>query len=240
MDSSGESTDSADDSTGTVTASGGSLAAQTALANLGADATETKSAAGDIAASLKADPGAGNATAAATATSDGTDAAALAFQAHMSISSHFQTTSTAAAHANKVEAPVGTPAFNDELGGKITWMATQSQGLQSASLQLSPEHMGPVNVHISVQDGSATVSFNAAHADTRTVLEQALPRLREMFAAQGLTLTDASVSHQSPRGQPQKQSVRAIDAIGGVSGDSNATSITSVVSTRLGLVDTYA
>ena len=240
MDSPGESTDSADDSTSPVTASGSSSASQTALADLGTTATETKPVAPDVSAGLKADSAAGTTPDGITTATDATNAAAAAFQAHMSISSHFQTPAAATAHANKVNAAVGTPAFNDELGGKITWMASQNQGLQSASLQLSPEHMGPVNVHISVQDGSATVSFNAAHADTRAALEQALPRLREMFAAQGLTLTDASVSHQSPRGQPQKQPVSSINATGGVSGESNATSITSVVSARLGLVDTYA
>jgi flagellar hook-length control protein FliK len=174
---------------------------------------------------------------AGTATPDGANAAAIAFQSHMAVSSHFQQPAPAV-NATKVESPVGTPGFNDELGGKITWLA--NQGVQSASLQLAPEHLGPVSVHISVQDGSATVSFNAAHADTRTALEQALPRLREMFSTQGLTLTDASVSHQSPRGQPQKQAISSINAIGGVGDDSNATSITSVASARLGLVDTYA
>ena len=139
---------------------------------------------------------------------------------------------------DKVSAPVGTPAFNDEVGGKITWMA--SQGVQSASLQLSPEHLGPVAVHISVQDGSASVAFNANHADARTALEQALPRLREMFATQGLTLTDASVSQQSPRGQSQKQAVAAIGAIGGVSSEESTSPLAAVASTRLGLVDTYA
>jgi flagellar hook-length control protein FliK len=107
-------------------------------------------------------------------------------------------------------------------------------------LQLTPEHLGPVEVRISMQDGSASVSFNAAHADTRAALEQALPRLREMFSTQGLTLTDASVSQQSPRGQPQRQAVSAIGAIGGVSGDDSTSSVATVTRAQLGLVDTYA
>jgi flagellar hook-length control protein FliK len=171
---------------------------------------------------------------------DGTSAAVSAFQAHMSVGSHFQQVAAPDANANKVGSPVGSPAWNDELGGKVTWLA--NQGIQSASVQLSPEHLGPVTVHISVQDGSASVSFNAAHADTRAALEQALPRLREMFATNGLTLADANVSHQSPRGQPQKQSIAAIGGIrGGGSGeDATSSTVTSVVASRLGLVDTYA
>jgi flagellar hook-length control protein FliK len=180
----------------------------------------------------------GGAAATATGAADGSASGTSAFQAQMSVGSHFQTTANTPMTNDKVSAPVGTPAFNDELGGKITWMA--NQGVQSASLQLSPEHLGPVAVHISVQDGSASVAFNANHADARTALEQALPRLREMFATQGLTLTDASVSQQSPRGQSQKQAVAAIGAIGGTSSEESTSPLAAVASTRLGLVDTYA
>ena len=168
---------------------------------------------------------------------DGGSQAVSAFQAHMSVSSHLQPTASADPAASKMSAPVGTAAFNDELGGKITWMA--HQGVQSASLQLSPEHLGPVGVRIAVQDGSATVSFNASHPDTRAALEQALPRLRDMFATQGLTLSDASVSQQSPRGQPQKQTITAIGAVGNVS-DEPTSALASVAGIRPGLVDTYA
>jgi flagellar hook-length control protein FliK len=104
---------------------------------------------------------------------------------------------------------------------------------------MTPENMGPVEVRISVQDGSASVAFNAAHADTRAALEQALPRLREMFSTQGLNLSDASVSQQFSRGQPQKQAIGAIGSVGSVS-DETTSSVVSVASARLGLVDTYA
>ena len=193
------------------------------LNDAGADASNTASGS-------KADTPANTAPGA-----DGTSAAVSAFQAHMSVGSQFQ---QAAPDANKVSAPVGSPAFNDELSGKVTWLA--NQGIQSASVQLSPEHLGPVSVHISVQDGTASVSFNAAHADTRAALEQALPRLREMFATNGLTLSDANVSHQSPRGQAQKQSITAIGSTGGAGDDATSSTVTSVSVSRLGLVDTYA
>lgn len=143
---------------------------------------------------------------------------------------------------SKINSTVGTPSFNDELGGKVTWMA--NQGVQSASLQLSPEHLGPVEVRISVQNGSASVMFTANHADTRAALEQALPKLREMFASQGLSLSDAGVSQQSPRDQSQKQAITAIGSVGGTgNGDESTTSVTTVtaaVSARPGLLDLYA
>jgi flagellar hook-length control protein FliK len=184
---------------------------------------------------------AGSATGASASAADGSASGTGAFQAQMGVTSHFQANATANTQTtnDKVSSPVGTTAFNDEVGGKVTWMA--SQRVQSASLQISPEHMGPVEVRISMQDGATSVAFSANHADTRAALEQALPRLREMFATQGLTLSDASVSQQSPRGQSQKQAVAAIGAIGGTSTDDDSTSsVAALSSARLGLVDTYA
>jgi flagellar hook-length control protein FliK len=228
----------ADSSTDGASVDGVPLASGSPIQNI--VASLTKGTAAELKAATAAADGdsKGSATATAAGAADGSASGASAFQAQMSVGSHFQTTANTQMTNDKVSAPVGTPAFNDELGGKITWMA--NQGVQSASLQLSPEHLGPVAVHISVQDGSASVAFNATHADARTALEQALPRLREMFATQGLTLTDASVSQQSPRGQSQKQSVAAIGAIGGISSEESTSPLPAVASTRLGLVDTYA
>jgi flagellar hook-length control protein FliK len=221
-----------DNSTGTGSlAGGGSSTIQSVVANIAQGAAEDLKAA-TTATDSKADP---SPSSAAPAT-DNTAVTANAFQAHMA--ARAQSTANAEALSNKVNTPVTDAGFADEVGGKITWMA--NQGVQSASLQLTPEHLGPVEVRISMQDGSASVSFNAAHADTRAALEQALPRLREMFSTQGLTLTDASVSQQSPRGQPQRQAVSAIGATGGVSGEDSTSSVATVTRAQLGLVDTYA
>jgi flagellar hook-length control protein FliK len=228
----GQATTTGDSSDGVSLASGSTIASVVANLTSGtADALD-----GATAGDGKA---AGSATGASAA--DGSASGTGAFQAQMGVSSHFQANATANTQTtnDKVSSPVGTTAFNEEVGGKVTWMA--SQRVQSASLQVSPEHMGPVEVRISVQDGATSVAFSANHADTRAALEQSLPRLREMFATQGLTLSDASVSQQSPRGQSQKQAVAAIGAIGGTSTDDDSTSsVAAVSSARLGLVDTYA
>jgi flagellar hook-length control protein FliK len=111
------------------------------------------------------------------------------------------------------------------------------RGLESGSLRVSPEHLGPVEVKIAVQNGDASVWFGASHPDTRAALEQALPRLREMFANQGLTLTDSGVSRESPRQSRSTlpQSVAAVSAVG-----SSDVSVSAAVRLSLGLVDTYA
>ena len=68
-----------------------------------------------------------------------------------------------------------------------------------------PEELGPVEVRISVRESDATVTFVAPHADARAALEQAMPRLREMLAAQGLALADSAVFADSQRQSGSQQ-----------------------------------
>lgn len=129
---------------------------------------------------------------------------------------------------------VGTQAWNEELGTRVTVMAERGQ--QSASLRLSPEHLGPLEIRIAIRDDQASVWFGAAHADTRAAIEHALPRLREMFAAQGMSLTDAGVSREPPREQlptPSRQG-------SGVAEPASETLVTSLQVSRAGLIDAYA
>jgi flagellar hook-length control protein FliK len=97
----------------------------------------------------------------------------------------------------RLQEPVGGGRWADELGARLTLMATR--GEQHGALRLSPEHLGPLEVQIRTQDDKASVWFGASHADTRAALQEALPRLRELFAASGMQLGDAGVSREAPR-----------------------------------------
>lgn len=140
-----------------------------------------------------------------------------------------------AAHSRPVHTPVGTAAWADEIGSRMTMMV--EQGKHTASLRLSPEHLGPLEIRIAINDDQASVWFGAAHADTRAAIENALPRLREMFASQGLSLADAGVSREPPRQQsnPTPQS-----SSGNFSGDNGEQTVASAAQVRLGLLDAYA
>lgn len=131
--------------------------------------------------------------------------------------------------------PVGSSAWADELGTRMTLMA--DRGLHSASLRLSPEHLGPLEVRIAIRDDQASVWFGAAHADTRAAIEQALPRLRELFASQGLSLADAGVFHEPPQGQPRLSPALPSSP---EAASAEAEAIAQVGPIRLGLVDEYA
>ena len=138
------------------------------------------------------------------------------------------------AASRPVHQPVGSAAWADEIGSRVVMM-TES-GNHTASLKLSPEHLGPLEINITVRDDKASVWFGAAHADTRAAIETALPRLREMFEAQGLSLADAGVFREPPREQAAVKN----NAMSAEQGD--ATDEVASVSSRarLGLVDAYA
>lgn len=133
-----------------------------------------------------------------------------------------------------VQAPVGSPQWAEELGSKLSLMVDRNQ--HSASLKLSPDNLGPLEVRISITDDKASVWFGAAHADTRAAIEHALPKLREMLASTGLSLGDTGVFREPPRDQ-QASSPRNFS--GG--GESASPETEMVVSTRaLSLLDAYA
>jgi flagellar hook-length control protein FliK len=140
-----------------------------------------------------------------------------------------------AAHARPVHTPVGAQGWSEEIGSRLTMMV--EQGKHTASLRLSPEHLGPLEIQISMQDDQASVYFGAANADTRAALENALPKLREMFASQGLSLADAGVHREPPRQQPNPSAPAS--SSGSFAADSGEQSV-SAVQVKLGLLDAYA
>jgi flagellar hook-length control protein FliK len=138
------------------------------------------------------------------------------------------------ATTHPVHQPVGSAAWADEIGTRVVMM-TES-GNHTASLKLSPEHLGPLEINITVRDDKASVWFGAAHADTRAAIENALPRLREMFEAQGLSLADAGVFREPPREQAVVKN--NMTSTGQGEGSDEVTTVTTHA--RLGLVDAYA
>jgi flagellar hook-length control protein FliK len=157
--------------------------------------------------------------------------------AHLGVASHFSTQHMRNdTNMGELKAPVGSSAWDDELGTQLTWMT--QKGLETGSLRVSPEHLGPVEVNISVRNGDASVWFGATHPDTRAALEQALPRLREMFASQGMNLTDSGVSRESPRNQSRPAASHSVSGVSAVGSSDVGTS--AAVRMSLGLVDTYA
>lgn len=82
---------------------------------------------------------------------------------------------------------------------KISWLANNDK--QSAQITLNPDQMGPIEISLNIDKGSATATFVSANAEVRDAIETAMPRLREMFASAGIDLGQTNVSAESFRQQ---------------------------------------
>jgi flagellar hook-length control protein FliK len=109
-----------------------------------------------------------------------------------------------------IQTPVGEPGFDDAVADRV-WVMTQAR-LSNAEIRLTPAELGPVRIQVAVDDGTANVSFQAAQAATREAIEQALPRLRELLAENGLSLGQASVGEDGVRDGHRETPERAAGA----------------------------
>lgn len=168
------------------------------------------------------------------------DATAPSDIAAMSLSSaraaaHAETQPTTETATATLHNRVGTHAWREELGTQLNWMV--DNGKHTASLKLSPEHLGPVEVRIDLNKDQVSVWFTAANGETRSAIEQALPKLREMMESQGMSLTDAGVFREPPRERTREQP--AVTAA--ITAESHEETVqASAKAARLGLLDTYA
>jgi flagellar hook-length control protein FliK len=90
---------------------------------------------------------------------------------------------------------VESPAWSKDFGQHVIRLAVDGQ--PAAEIHLNPPNLGPIRVSIDIKGQEAMLQFVAEHPQTREALENALPRLREMFAAGSLTLAGAHVSSES-------------------------------------------
>jgi flagellar hook-length control protein FliK len=93
---------------------------------------------------------------------------------------------------------VSDPRWPSAVATQVQLMV--SANAQNVTLRLSPEHLGPLEVHIDVQATQINVSFVAAHPETRSALEQTVPALRALLAQGGLTLGQAQVQGEAGSG----------------------------------------
>ena len=156
-----------------------------------------------------------------------------------------QQAAAVAVPADKLTGRVGTPAWDQQLGQKVVWMA--AGGDQSATLTLNPPDLGPVQVVLTVTNDQADAAFMSAQPEVRQALEAAMPRLREMMSEAGIAFGSATVSAGTPEQQNNGERAasgerRGNGQGGGVSGGEIAIAPAAGGRSRpsLSAVDTFA
>lgn len=87
-----------------------------------------------------------------------------------------------------------------KLGNQIRVMA--EGGIQSATLQVKPADLGPIQISVVSENDKLTVNILASNVMTRDLLDTALPRLREQLSQGQFNQVDVNVSEQG-KGQQQ-------------------------------------
>jgi flagellar hook-length control protein FliK len=149
-------------------------------------------------------------------------------------------TPTTAATTTSIPLPLHHPQWQDAFASRVVWQV--KDGLQQVNVAINPPELGPIEVRMSLQDDKVSAQFVTAHHAVRQVIEDAMPRLREMLSQSGLNLADANVFQQSPGrdGQAQQFTGGAANLEGHelAGGEDDVTSHTTS-SLRVGLVDAY-
>ncbi|MBL0569882.1 flagellar hook-length control protein FliK [Aeromonas hydrophila] len=109
--------------------------------------------------------------------------------------------------ANLLHLKLADPEAPAQLHQKVNLMLADK--LQQAEIQLDPLGLGKMKIQIQIDSSNqANVHFVVQHGQTREMLEQAMPRLRDMLAGQGIQLGQTLVQQQ-PQQQSQGQSAFA-------------------------------
>ena len=131
-----------------------------------------------------------------------------------------------------MRSPVGHPNWSTELGDKMTWMVSSQR--QQADLVLNPPQLGRIEVSLTVNGDQANAVFTSPNAAVREMLENSLPRLREILAGSGLNLGQADVGAQSFAQQQGQDGQRQASGMRGDIGADIDSAITAGGTVNLG------
>lgn len=144
---------------------------------------------------------------------------------------------------NMLPAQITSPQWSNQIGERVNWMI--GQNIQQAEIKLNPPDLGLLEIKIKFSAEQASVSFGSANAQVREALENAMPKLREMFEESGLDLANVNVFSQSQQdaqnqfaGESSEQTSENLDGDNSDLTESETTPMVNKAS--LGLVDIYA
>jgi flagellar hook-length control protein FliK len=94
----------------------------------------------------------------------------------------------------KLELPVGTKGWGDELTNRMLLLVNQRA--QVAEVKLNPPHLGPMEIRVALDQDATNISFTVQGTGVREAVEATLPRLRELFNEAGVSLQDVNVAER--------------------------------------------
>ena len=129
------------------------------------------------------------------------------------LSTHSATATHTAGRSHETAAPTPQNApsitahlhdnkWSQQLSDRVLWLARGD--VQNAQINITPAHLGPIQISLSLNGEQMTAHFVSANQEVRQALEDALPRLREMLAGAGINLGQANVGSQQQQAQAEQ------------------------------------
>ena len=146
----------------------------------------------------------------------------------------------ATGQTKSLEIPVNinNPGWGDKFAEQISWLGHQE--IKSAVIKIHPEELGPLEISVKVDKDSASVNIISHSSHVRDIVDQAIPRLRDMMAEQGLNLSDVHVNSDRNSGQFSQQNNNDQQGSSSNSADEEVQLVTNIKKRPQGLIDYFA
>ncbi|GAB6259893.1 flagellar hook-length control protein FliK [Photobacterium sp. R1] len=99
------------------------------------------------------------------------------------------------AQAQQPPLPLQRDMAGEQLAERVQML--MSKNLKQVDIRLDPPELGRLQIKLHINNDQASVQFNVGNAQTRELVEHAMPRLRELLQQQGLQLAQSSVHQDS-------------------------------------------
>ncbi len=143
-----------------------------------------------------------------------------------------------------VDTPLGQSGWGDAFADKISWLVGKQ--VQQASIHITPEHLGPIEVSLRASQDQLSVTVAAQYVATLETLAVTMSRLREALAGTPFSQIDLQMANPGftqadPSGQQAASGGRAGGGLAGEHAGLAADSGPEVLGIESrGLLDDYA
>ncbi|RAP37924.1 hypothetical protein B1207_02745 [Legionella quinlivanii] len=110
-------------------------------------------------------------------------------------------TSVGMTNTFELSSEVNESSWQDDFNARVTWLGQHK--INQAILKLNPVELGPVEVKIHLSEETAKIDISTHSLQVQDLIEQSIPRLREMLMSQGIQLSEVNIETGDRRSHSQ-------------------------------------
>lgn len=134
--------------------------------------------------------------------------------------------------------PITDPEWGYQFNQQVLWLGQQQ--IDKAVIRIHPEELGPLEVKLQLADESIRLTIHTNNQPVSHLLEQTMPRLREMMLEQGVTLSQVTIETNTEASSQQRSYQQEKNNSESLENTSNEQEILQSVKASEGLIDYFA